>query len=579
MHSFLLKAIKKHTKYRTKVKLTLNVRDINFSFKKTVSLQKQVLFFMPSDCISFKDTGFFSELICNYLDETKAKALKPFYNRYPKLENFKAQLEEKGNSFKHETRTVLVNVLHEQYNGLETSEATLSNILALKDAKTFTVTTGHQPNLFTGPVYFLHKIVSTINLAKQLKAENPEFNIVPVYWMASEDHDFEEINHFNFKGKKIQWNRDVSGAVGALDTQGLEAVFKTFSKELGIGKNADTLRHLFKTAYLEHTNLADATRYLVNQLFGEYGLVIVEANNKALKRLFIPQLEKELTSQISEQKVLEINKKIEALGYGIQVNPRQINLFYISDGLRERIFLENKTYKVLNTNIGWSKSELIKHLNEMPERFSPNVILRPLYQEVILPNLCYIGGGGELAYWFQLKNNFKAFNVVFPILLLRNSVLIKSKQQANKLKNLKISNKDLFLTRDAFINKKVRAISNIDIDFSDQIQHLKNQFKDLYTLAKNTDASFIGAVSAQEKKQIKGLQHLEKRLLTAQKRKLKDHVVRITDLQNELFPSGNLQERNTNFSELYLKFGPQLIPNLLKSLESLKGVFTVLTLK
>jgi len=531
---------------------------------------------MPSDCITFKDTGYFSKLICDYLAE--AETLKPFYNRFPKLENFKAQIEEKSNSFKKETRTVLVGALEKQYKNVETSETTLNNINALNNSKTFTITTGHQLNLFTGPLYFLHKIVSTINLAKQLKAKYPENNFVPIYWMASEDHDFEEINYFNFKGKKIQWNKEPSGAVGALNTSGLEAVFEIFSKELGIGDNAETLKKLFNTAYLEHNTLAEATLYLANELFKDYGLVIVEANNRELKRLFVPHIEKELIEQISEQKVLETNTKIEALDFGIQVNPRAINLFYITENLRERIVLEDDTYKVLNTAISWSKSELIKHLNEVPERFSPNVILRPLYQEVILPNLCYIGGGGELAYWFQLKSNFTANKVVFPILLLRNSVLIKTKQQSNKLERLNISNKDIFLKRESFINKKVRAISNIDIDFSDQIAHLKNQFKALFELAKETDTSFIGAVAAQEKKQINGLENLEKRLLKAQKRKLKDQVTRMTDLQNELFPNGNLQERNTNFSELYLEFGADLIPKLIENLEPLKGAFTVLTI-
>jgi len=531
---------------------------------------------MPTDCITFKDTGYFSKLICNYLAE--AKTLKPFYNRYPKLENFKAQIEEKSNSFKKETRTVLVDALKEQYKNLETSETTLNNIKALSDSKTFAITTGHQLNLFTGPLYFLHKIVSTINLAKQLKAKYPKNNFVPIYWMASEDHDFEEINYFNFKGKKIQWNKESSGAVGALNTSGLEAVFEIFSKELGIGDNAETLKKLFSRAYIEHNTLAEATLYLANELFKDYGLVIVEANNRELKRLFVPHIEKELIEQISEQKVLETNTKIEALDFGIQVNPRAINLFYITENLRERIVLEDDTYKVLNTAISWSKSELIKHLNEFPERFSPNVILRPLYQEVILPNLCYIGGGGELAYWFQLKSNFTANKVVFPILLLRNSVLIKTKQQSNKLERLNISNKDIFLKRESFINKKVRAISNIDIDFSDQIAHLKNQFKALFVLAKETDTSFIGAVAAQEKKQINGLENLEKRLLKAQKRKLKNQVTRMTDLQNELFPNGNLQERNTNFSELYLEFGADLIPKLIENLEPLKGAFTVLTI-
>lgn len=531
---------------------------------------------MPTQHISFKDTGYFSNLICDYL--TEDKSLKPLYNRFPKLKNFKAQIEEKRNSFSKQSRHILATVLSEQYSGVEASKLTTENIEALKSNNTFTVTTGHQLNLFTGPLYFLHKIVSTINLAKQLKAEYPANNFVPIYWMATEDHDFEEINYFNFKGKKLQWNRDASGAVGELNTEGLQAVLDIFSNQLGIGKNADALRLLFKNTYVNHDNLADATRYLANALFSKYGLVIVEANNKGLKQLFIPQIEKELLEQVSFKKVSETNKIIENLGLKIQVNPREINLFYINKNLRERIVFKDEIYKVLNSKISWTQKDILTEVNKHPERFSPNVILRPLYQEVILPNLCYIGGGGELAYWFQLKANFKANSVVFPMLLLRNSVLVKTQQQAIKQEKLNILNKDIFLNRDSFINKKVREISNIDIDFTVQIKHLKQQFKALHDLAKQTDVSFIGAVSAQEKKQINGLNHLEKRLLTAQKRKLKDQVERITDLQNQLFPNGSLQERNTNFSELYLEFGDALIPKLIQELQPLKGAFAILTI-
>lgn len=533
---------------------------------------------MPTDCISFKETGYFSELICDYLAEHDS--LKPFYNRFPELKQFRKQIEEKGESFSKTTRDVLSNALLEQYQNIETSELTQQNIEALKNDNTFTITTGHQLNLFTGPLYFLYKIISVINLTKSLKAEYPEQHFVPVYWMATEDHDFEEINYFNFKGKKIRWNKQAGGAVGELDTEGLDQVFGLFSQELGIGKNAEQLRNLFKNAYLNHDNLADATRYLANALFADYGLVIIDANSKALKQEFIPSITKELIDQSSFNTVITTNKAItnlEGKTYPIQVNPREINLFYITKNLRERIVFEEDRFKVLNTQITWDKTTLLKEVSEYPERFSPNVILRPLYQEVILPNLCYIGGGGELAYWFQLQDNFKVNQVPFPILLLRNSVLVKTEKQSEKLKGLNISIQDLFLKRNTFINKKVREISNIDIDFSNQKAHLKKQFETLYELAELTDKSFVGAVAAQERKQVKGLEHLEKRLLQAQKRKLKDQITRMTELQGELFPGLSLQERTTNFSELYLEYGTELIPNLMKELQPLKGEFLVLT--
>jgi bacillithiol biosynthesis cysteine-adding enzyme BshC len=531
---------------------------------------------MPTDCIPFRATNYFSDFICDYLDQKPE--LRSLYNRFPLLENFKTQIEEKSKTFQHDGREVLVEVLKEQYSQLNTSEATQKHLESLKSKSTFTITTGHQLNLFTGPLYFLYKIISTINLTKELKTTYPGYNFVPIYWMASEDHDFEEINYFNFKGKKIQWNSNQTGAVGHFNTEGLDAVFEVISAEFGPGKNAEQLKEWFKEAYLNHDNLTDATRYLANELFGEQGLVILDSDHSDLKRLFIPNIEKELFDQTAFKHVSKTNKRLEDLGLKIQVNPREVNFFYIDKNLRERIVVEDDVFKVNSTNISWGKSELKEMILAHPERFSPNVIMRPLYQEVILPNLCYIGGGGEMIYWLQLKSNFEAQQVAFPMLLLRNSALVKTTKQADKLEKLNISDKDLFLNRNSFINKKVRKISNINVDFSEQVQYLEQQFEALYELAEQTDKTFLGAVKAQEAKQIKGLEALEKRLLKAQKKKLADQIGRCTALQEQLFPGQSLQERNTNFSELYLEYGEELIPELLKTLEPLKGEFTILTL-
>lgn len=531
---------------------------------------------MPIDCIPYRETNYFSNFICDYLDEKPE--LRQLYNRFPTLENFKTQIKEKEQNYDHTNRIPLVDSIMKGYGDLSLSAATLTNLDLLRHNNTFTITTGHQLNLFTGPLYFLYKIISAINLTKHLKEAYPNYNFVPVYWMASEDHDFEEINYFNFKGKKVQWNSNQTGAVGHFETKGLDEVFEVVAAEFGPGKNAEQLKEWFKDAYLKHDNLADATRFLANALFGKQGLIILDADDEVLKRSFIPQMKKELLEQTSYETVSEANRTLEDLGLTIQVNPREINLFYIHDGLRERIVESGGTYSVLETDITWNEDELLKHLEEFPQRFSPNVITRPLYQEVILPNLCYIGGGGELIYWLQLKSNFEAQDVTFPMLLLRNSVLVKTKKQAEKLEKLNISDRALFLDRNSYINKKVREISNIDIDFSKQIKHLEQQFKDLHQLAEQTDKSFLGAVNAQEVKQIKGLKHLEKRLLKAQKRKLKDQIERCTDLQEQLFPNQSLQERNTNFSELYLEYGDDLVPTLMKYLEPLKSTFTILSL-
>jgi len=554
-------------------KLFLRQETVSLLFKNLQSLT------MPTDCIPFKDTNYFSSLICDYLDEKDS--LKPFYNRFPNLENFKGQMEEKTSQFSEKSRTVLVESLKTQYQDLAASDKTIANINALLQKNTFTITTGHQLNLFTGPLYFFYKIISTINLCSELKEAYPKQDFVPVYWMATEDHDFEEINFFNFEGKKIRWHKEVSGAVGELDLEGLQKISDLFGSHLNFGKNADSLKNLFEKAYTNHSNLSEATRYLVNELFSETGLVILDGNDKELKRLFLPFAQDELLNHTAFNKVSETSRQLNEVSsdYKIQVNPREINLFYLDKNLRERIVFENETYQVLHTNISWSKDELIKHLHEAPENFSPNVILRPLYQEVILPNLCYIGGGGELAYWFQLKSNFETQQVPFPILLLRNSALLVSKKQQEKLDKLDLSIKDLFLHQNDLIEKVTRDRSELDIDFSKQKSFLKQQFEDLYALAKQTDKSFLGAVSAQEKKQLKGLDMLEKRLLKAQKRKLKEILDRVVLLQNELFPNQSLQERQANFSEFYMEYGDQFTQQLMLNLQPLKQEFLILNLE
>lgn len=529
---------------------------------------------MPTDCISYQNSGYFSKLMIDYLNEKEE--LKQLYNHFPKLENFPSQILEKQTTFPLENRNVLVAALEKQYEKFEISDKTSFNIGKLKDKKTFTITTGHQLNLFTGPLYFLYKIISTINLCKQLKKEYPEYNFVPMYWMATEDHDFEEINYFNLNRKKIQWKKDSFGPVGRLSTEGLEIVFEEFSKAIGISDNAKNLKELFKKAYLEHDSLTDATRFLANELFKEEGLVIIDGDDKSLKQLFIPYIKEELLHQTSSEEVLKTN--VHLADYKIQVNPREINLFYIEDDLRERIIFENNQYSVLNTKLVFSESEMLNELENHPEKFSPNVILRPLYQEVILPNLCYIGGGGELAYWLELQSNFEANKITFPMLLLRNSVLLATEKQAQKADKLDLNWADLFSTQNDLLTNKTKALSQFDIDFSKQKEHLQQQFIGLRAMAKQTDKSFIGAVEAQEKKQLKGLENLEKRLLKAEKRVLAEKLDRMTALQNELFPGKSLQERKINFAVFYAEFGPKLIEKLLEELQPLEQEFTVVVL-
>ncbi len=538
---------------------------------------------MPKKLLPYHQTGYFSKLMCDYLAQNEVT--RSFFHRFPQLDSFKAQLEEKQASFGQQSRTTLVAQLQIQYENTITSEATQNNIRSLASQNTFTVTTGHQLNLFTGPLYFLYKIFSVINLAEQLNSTYKGHHFVPVYWMATEDHDFDEINYFTLFGsrasgdvKKLKWDRESGGAVGELATEGLDEVLQVFQNNIGNSAHAKRLVALFSEAYVKHSNLAEATRYLGNELFKDYGLVIVDGNDRELKKALIPFAELELTENRSFKKITETSERLLEAGYEEQVHPREINLFYAIKGVRERIIEKDGTFYVNDTQLSFTAEAIKTELYDHPERFSPNALLRPLYQEAILPNLCYTGGGGEIAYWFQLKDYFESVSVPFPIVLLRNSVLLVPIKYSEKLKTLQVDISSLFKDQHQLTTEYTRQLSEIDIDLSPQKKHLQQQFKDLYELAKKTDASFLGSVAAQEKKQINGLERLEKRLLKAQKRKLTDHLERLTAIQEVLFPLQSLQERTLNFSEFYLEYGERLFSELKENLDPLAHEFTLLEL-
>lgn len=531
---------------------------------------------MPFNSIPYSDTGYFSKLICDYLSGNDS--LDSFYHRYPDLGNFKAQIEEKANKFSSEYRKVLVDRLHDQYKELDISETTRNNIDSLLTPKSFTITTGHQLNLFTGPLYFIYKIFSVINLTEKLNLEYKDHDFVPVYWMATEDHDLDEINYFNLFKEKIRWDKAVGGAVGELKTDGLDILADTLKGKWGESNNAKKLENLFFEAYVNHNNLTEATRFLANELFSKYGLVVVDGNDTLLKRQFAPFVKQELNGKLSFQAITAATSRLIELGYKAQVNPREINLFYLSEGKRERIIEKEGKYLINGSDHEFDQAQINEEVDNHPERFSPNVLLRPLYQEVVLPNLCYIGGGGELAYWLQLNDYFKKVEIPFPILLLRNSALLFTNGQLAKLRKLDIPIQSLFLRQKDLLDKMTHKFSEIKIDFSAQRDHLKKQFLELYSIAKSTDASFLGAVAAQEKKQLNGLDKLEQRLLKAQRKKLREQLNRTTKIQDDLFPGLGLQERYVNFSEFYLEHGDLLFSKIKENLDPLDPNFTIIKL-
>lgn len=526
---------------------------------------------MKVEYISFDDVPQFSARDKAYIQNDER--LKPFYKYKVSIEAFGEVIKDRE-SFQV-NRPLLVDILTEQYQKFEPSTVVSQNIAALAAPTTFTIITAHQPSLCTGPLYYIYKIISTINLTKQLNERYANYNFVPVFISGGEDHDFEEVNHFKLFGQNIEWQSGEKGSVGRMSTSKLKPIIELVKEKLGENKNANFLKSLLDNSYLKFDNYSDATINLVNELFKDYGLVALNMDRVELKSAFKPILEKELFQPISEETVLSTQKKLEAVGFKSQATPRPINLFYLDDQIRERIVRSGDEFKVLNTDLSFSANELRELLTSNPEKFSPNVIMRPLYQETILPNLAYIGGGGELAYWLERKAQFEKLNVFFPMLIRRDSVLWVDQGSAKKIKKLGLTYSNFFNDTNEITKSFILENSDHELNFDQEITKLETVFEEISNKIKTIDMTLEKRSNADQARFLKSLKELQVKLVKAEKNKDEVAIGQITKLADKLFPSKSLQERKDNFIGLYLKYGNRFFEVLFESLDPLRKKMVV----
>ncbi len=520
---------------------------------------------MNCEYLSFKETGVFSHNDTSYV-ELDPK-LKDFYLYRPELAYFPEVIQAKQQQFIN--RDILVSTLKEQYQSLEFNQAVHHNIEQLNSKNTFTITTAHQPALFTGPLYYIYKIISTINLCKTLCKTYPQYHFVPVFVTGGEDHDFEEINHATIFNKKLVWENDAKGSVGKMSTQNIIPLLDELKNILGNSSHTNQIYDIIHKAHTKHKKYNFAALELVNLLFGEQGLVVLDMSSSHLKRLAIPFFQKEIIECPSENIVQKAQEKLVNLGFKSQAFARPINLFYLGDGFRERIEFRESKYHVLNQNISFSEEEILLELNQHPERFSPNVVMRPIYQEVILPNLAYIGGGGELAYWLERKEQFLFFNVPYPMLIRRDSVLWLDATSVKKMKQLEISIQTIWKDLDFLIKKIVKKISNEEQEISNELQNIKQEYQQIIKKLERIDKTLVSAAKGEFAKAVKGIENLDNKKIRAIKRNNETLINKVNSLKEKLFPNGNLQERKDNFIPYYTKYGNDFFEALYQYLDPL----------
>lgn len=525
--------------------------------------------------VSFRSTGYFSELISDYLENSsKTESLA---GKYPPASSWADFFQ---NCRGTDNRDVLASVLEKQYEGFlpggSLPEKVVANIRSLRSPETFTITTGHQLNFFSGPLYVMYKLLSVIRLAEQLKASFPDKHFVPVYWMASEDHDIDEIDHLQLFNKPLKYQTDYRGPSGKMKLNEVKEFTDSVVALFGDGPYGETVKQLIEASYQNDVDLATATFRWVNSLFGKYGLVILDPNSAELKKQFVSVMKDDLLHHSAYGKVNETIRKLEENKYPVQVQPREINLFYLHGKERSRIVKESDVYKIMDSDLVFSQEQIVEELIHHPERFSPNVVLRPMYQQTVMPNIAYVGGPAELAYWFEFKSAFDHYKVSYPLLVLRNCLMIVDQVSAERWKKLGFAIEDLFNDDDELIKGYLNRNMAGEFSVNGYAEQFAKIFDRLNSDIESIDPTLRSSADAERQRLSNSLKQLEQKITRALKRKNETEINQIRKVKERLFPSGNLQERVETMLPFLLKFGPQFIDQIYSHIDPLSKEFSLL---
>ncbi len=518
---------------------------------------------------TYAATRRFSQLV---LDHLAGDAFLEQFQRYaPTLEGLRAAAAERR--FPAEHRRTLVKALRHQYTGIDISGAVEANVDLLEHPDTLTVTTGHQLCLFTGPLYVPFKLLNVVRLARTLSEEVGK-PVVPVFWMATEDHDRAEIDHAWLNGTKVEWKGAASGAVGRLKLEGIVPVLEQVAASLGNGSQALDILALLQRCYRPEHTLAEATRLFAHALFGGTGLVIVDGDDRSLKQLFVPVMREELLNSVVERSVGFANERLK-VRYTAQAHARPINLFHLRPGHRSRIERDGDHYQVLDGGPRFTLDELLLDLELRPQDYSPNVLLRPLYQETILPNVAYVGGGGELAYWMQLKWLFQAVQVPMPAVLLRTSAGFLSNKHDRLRTRMGLAVDDLYRPAHELMDLVAHRVSGTETDLSSTGADLDALFSRLKELASAVDPTLAASTEAAAVRTRRMLSNLQDKMDRALRKREAVHLARVRSILEELFPGGGLQERKANVLPILAAEGPSVLERWLEALDPLEHRFTL----
>ncbi len=488
-------------------------------------------------------------------------------------------------------REKLVELLRQQNARLNKSADYEGLLELLSRENAVCIVTGQQVGLFCGPLYTLFKTISAIKLSGELKSRFPEFEFVPVFWLEGDDHDLEESNHVYLLNPASDVVR-----VEAIFTSGetesvkplseitfdasIEQVFQQVDAILPASDFKSPLMQLLTESYKEGATYTTAFAAAVTRVLGKKSILLLDPYAAESKKILKPIFEKEFQSfPRTSEEVIKQSAELEET-YHVQVKPRVVNLFYIDDGARRGMEPIGGGFSLRGTKRKLMPEQVRTILETKPESFSPNVVLRPICQDYLLPTAAYVAGPGEISYFAQLKGVYQHFGIEMPALFPRASATIVERRVAKVLDKYHLNVLDAFGDFESVMKKALSAANpeNIPGEFEKVTSQIREAVERLDPLITRVDPTLQGSVESTVSRMLHHLQHLEEKTTTAYRRKNEEVLQQIRKFQQSLFPNRELQERVLNFTYFYNKYGDEFIELLFRELPTYAVAHTVVTL-
>lgn len=536
--------------------------------------------------VEYNKLPSFNNLFLDYIshnEEHSQKLNKYFYSDYRENQNIAKVIENKAQNYnanRYFDKNTLIDILKRQNMTFGGNELTASNIELLKDDNTFAVVTGQQVGLYTGNLYTIFKLITAIKFTNELKNRFPEHNFVPIFWLESEDHDLDEANHVNVINGQNELVRvgyeseiidDADGTRRNLKPVGSLKFDNTITEQNQKLKHAlidtdfkESLFEKINSYYTPGNDYKSSFACLLNWIFKDYGPVIIDYSDLEVKKLLTPVFEKELTTSPKLcESIITTSAELEH-NYDLQVKPKVINLFFIHN--ENRLLIEpreNNRFALRNSKRRFEHDEIMNILFENPELFSPNVVLRPICQDYLLPTVAYVGGPSEISYFAQLKPAYEHYDITMPVIYPRASVTILENKINKFLKNFNIDFTDVFHHK-TLISKVADKLSEIKVE--DEISKAQDEFNTIFYELKNMtakiDKTLQNSLENVKEKLNASMELFKNKLINAQALKSDTTTVQIDKVVNNLYPASKLQERVINVTYFLNKYNDTFIKKL-----------------